>query len=788
MDRTRKIFISIIAITLFIILCATGIIRIPLLCSNKTDTPTPTQQPGPTDKPPTVAPTPIATPTPFPRMTNILIDDFDSSPDSSEPTFQLNRLGGDRGTVNNSILVWGDGQVTTTISPDNSWGGMWMSLNHPIGEGVPINFSAILPAQILPAYQSQIVGVTAVIADGTPNTTFRLELKNIEGQRQWMGEVNLNGGRQIVNFNLPPLGDINEFLWVLDNATAGDYVTLESVTFTSGSQITDTATAAFVWSYGMLLNNWNPATGLIRDKAKDASGQFDAIQATGSLAAATAQAAQLGIVTRADAIQIVNKISDTLLNDLPRHHGLWPHWVQTTSTDKPDIVWGTEWSSIDTVIAAIGLQTAQQSLKLDTSDVEQLLQAINWADLTTDNGISFGYDYDEILFSGTWDTFGGESWLVGLAHASATERVASILHAVPPTANGSGFIDEIVWLFVPPPSQPDYWGNDWNAYRERAADAQIAYYPPESCFGQLRLFGLSAAEAPNPATVNGSPYQAYGVGGQFSSANDGTDSSGSPVIIPHYSAMIASLRPQEAVAMWDWLINNDFFTPLNNVESLTFPTNSNCNPDAAVWNSLKGSWNLSLQTLGWGRYLAQRNGQLPTLWETATTNSYLSAGYFLLASKAIPEPEPTTPLISLPYTRECEYPDAFTVGQTMARADASASVVHGQFGTASEFPWPEQAGYVIYSINSPSIENLYLQLRYSKNSDSSIPILIYIDDEPEPRAELYPKNQGDWEQFAWSESISLGSISGGNHVIKFFTVGQQYGVADLDQFKLSDIP
>ena len=45
----------------------------------------------------------------------------------------------------------------------------------------------------------------------------------------------------------------------------------------------------------MLLNNWNPATGLVRDKAKDASGEFDAIQATGSLAAATAIAEQLAL-------------------------------------------------------------------------------------------------------------------------------------------------------------------------------------------------------------------------------------------------------------------------------------------------------------------------------------------------------------------------------------------------------------------------------------------------------------------------------------------------------------
>jgi hypothetical protein len=45
----------------------------------------------------------------------------------------------------------------------------------------------------------------------------------------------------------------------------------------------------------MLLDNWNPDTGLVRDKAQDASGEFDALQATGSLAAATAMAFQHGV-------------------------------------------------------------------------------------------------------------------------------------------------------------------------------------------------------------------------------------------------------------------------------------------------------------------------------------------------------------------------------------------------------------------------------------------------------------------------------------------------------------
>jgi len=566
------------------------------------------------------------------RLINILVDDFIPRPYPGESIHRFNRLEGDRGALNNSIVNWGNGQVTTTISSGNSWGGVWMSLNHPIREGLPIDFSAMLPTQILPAYQSQITGITAVIVDGTPGRIFKLELKD-KGDLRWKEEIVLKGGLQVVSPDLPVLGDINEFLWVLDNAYAGDYVVLESVSFTATTGMTDTATTAFVWSYGMLLNNWNPTTGLVRDKAKDASGEFDAIQATGSLAAATAVAEQLGIVSRADAIQIVDRISETLLIDLPRYHGLWPHFVKIVPTDVITIAPGTEWSSVDTVIAAMGLLGAQSGLGLDTSGTEQMLRAIDWDDLVKPDGmISHGYDYAGNRFPWTWDVFGGESWLVELAYAGVTGRVAPLAYPSPPTANGSGFIDELAWLFVLPPSGQDYWGTDWTSYRLAAADKQLRYHPthyPTSCFTQIGLFGLSAAEVPDPSA--GDIYQAFGVGGRFGSPNDGSALLGAPVVVPHYSAMIASIRPQEASEMWDWLINYGHFSPLNNVESLMFPSDSSCDAAIVEWNQLKGSWNLALQTLGWGRYLAERSGQMPVLWQATMTDPLLRNGYLLLA-------------------------------------------------------------------------------------------------------------------------------------------------------------
>ncbi len=584
-------------------------------------------------KAPALLPEPSSAPIPTSTI-GILVDDFSPQPYPGESVYSFNRLDGDRGAVNNSRLDWGKGEVTMTISAGNTWGGLWMSLNHPIREALPINFSATLPAQILPDYQSQITGLTVRIARGTPHATFRLELKN-HGDLQWKHELKLTGGDQTIGVDLPPLDNINELLWVLDRVNADDYVVLDTVSFTATTSITDTAAAAFVWSYGQLLNNWNPVTGLVRDKATGASGEFDAIQATGSLAAATAAAEQLGVVSRTDAIQVVNQISHTLLLDLPRFHGLWPHFV-ISQTGVITIAPGSEWSSVDTVIAAIGLLGAQSGLGLDTSGTEQMLQAIDWDDLVKQNGmISHGYEYGGTRLCCAWDVFGGESWLVELAYAGVTGRVAPLAYHSPPTANGSGFIDELAWLFVLPPVRPDYWGIDWASYRLAAADTQIRYYPtnyPTACFTPIGSFGLSAAEVPDPSLVppgNG-VYQAFGVGGRFAPANDGSALFGAPAVVSHYSAMITSLQPQEATSMWNWLIAAGHFSPLNNVESLMFPAGSNCDSTSVLWNHLKGSWNLSLQTLGWGRHLAEQRGQSPILWQATLANPLLRKGYLLL--------------------------------------------------------------------------------------------------------------------------------------------------------------
>jgi hypothetical protein len=148
------------------------------------------------------------------------------------------------------------------------------------------------------------------------------------------------------------------------------------------------------------------------------------------------------------------------------------------------------------------------------------------------------------------------------------------------------------------------------------------------------------------------------------------------------------------------------------------------------------------------------------------------------------------------YTREFEYPDRYSVGRLIYRSNASNSLVHGQFGCTRD--WQAMAGYVEYlNITIPQFEHLYLVIRYSKHSDSQVPIRVYIDAESTPRATFYPENQGGWDNFTQCVDvvglgitgvIDLGSIDVGPHSIKLETDGQQFGVADLDKFSLTNNP
>jgi len=473
------------------------------------------------------------------------------------------------------------------------------------------------PAKLMGPYvtkklQPHITGLQIELSDGYGN--FRVELKDSRGQIVYSKKRQLTGGSRVLNFSLKPKADIKNLNWLVNG---NGFAIVKNVRLKIKSPKYLMPEAVFLFSYGHLSQCYDPKMGLVRDRARWPSEDYAAISPTGLFALATAIAHNLGYVEEATAKMIVRKIRKAI-QDLPRYHGLLPHFV-TNKRITPE----TEWSSFDTVITLISVILACQSLKLNSSPLEEMIQNIDWSDLTGNGSqsISHGYDYYGNKIKLSWDTFGSEAFVLAVAFAAATGGDIARLDAYsePPTWNGSGFNDELAALFFPM-NGLDVWGNDWSAYRKEAYQKQKNYFL-EHYYHSKGLFGLSATEVPEPWSVpEENVYGAWGVGGHNGQANDGSSLVGYPIIAPHYPAILAAEHPADFESIFKYLIlKKKILTPLNNVESFGIDESGRL-----CWNSLKGAWNLSLQLLGVSHALSENN-YLP--YQSLEKNDFLREGF-----------------------------------------------------------------------------------------------------------------------------------------------------------------
>ena len=548
------------------------------------------------------------------------IDDYVQLPLQGQSSWGVDRLGGDRGVIGAPAnVVFGRGYVDVT----GSGNGVYSSLSHVGAEQVPVNLQALLPSQIQSTYQYRATGIVVKIASGTG--TFRMELKDASNAVIWSFEATLIGGPRTLAVSLPSnLGNAQYFNWLLTGGAVGQNVRVQKVTMNvSGPKVG--YVEDFLWPYATLLANYDPTSGLTRDVSTNRAGEFDGINGTGALAAATAYAAQLGVISNASAQQIVSTIAARLisLQSTASFNGVIAHFVKKSgSTFIPYT--GSEYSSIDTTIALLYTLLASQALGLPTSGLQQAINNVNWDSLLLGNGVvSFGFNPNGTLINGGWDWFGTESLMVALAFASAKGHLPAIPNvnpANPQTANGSGFIDEMLWGVVPVVGH-DAWNVDWDIYRTRAAVAQIDHYDD----GPAPVFGASAGEVPIYSLVNsGNTYHAYGIG-----TDDGSGVFAAPVAMPHYGGMMWSLFPSDAKRMFDYFAQAGMLSPLNMVESAVVQTWSGQVENA--WSSLKGSWNTGLWSIGAGRALLAGVNVNP-LFDAAKANAFVSAGYQLIRS------------------------------------------------------------------------------------------------------------------------------------------------------------
>jgi hypothetical protein len=610
----------------------------------------------------------------------ILVDDFAPQPMAGQVFWSNNRLGGERRPIGDkapssahpkpSVVRWGKGFVRVVLSSTAHEGGVWTSLNHPLSDCEPLDFSALFPAQIKARYQGRISGVRIHIRDGRG----RFQLALLRGskpscsspqanRRPGPWSVDLNGGARTLFFRVSKeTGEVTNLNWTLTGGP-GSFVVVDRVELTAALPRLTAAKRAFLWNYAQLLSSWNPSSGLTRDQAQFTANENNNVSASGAQAAAAVIAYHGGFISRTSAIGIVNKTTEALMA-LPRDGrscggtNLWPHFVKGRR-----IFPGTEWSSIDTVIAAVSLIEARQSLRLPTARVERILENINWAGLMLDGKIGHGF-WDKPggceRINATWHDFGLESWIVNLGYAAATGETTEFENA-PPSASGGGFIDELAWLLFPEPTL-DRFGIAWRAYSQKAVERQLSYYQcakarktgccgsgdsceaqntgsdcrccrSETCFGRYGLFGLTPAEPPDLSIALDETlarYIPFGSCGRYT-CYDGVEQLGHPVVVPHYAGIVAALRPAQAIAEWKWLESKGLETPLNSAESLMFTDSPSCKQ--IVWNARRGAWELALSTLGWGRYLT---GKSNPLYRAVRNNAFLMGGYEVMTREVVP--------------------------------------------------------------------------------------------------------------------------------------------------------
>lgn len=541
----------------------------------------------------------------------VIIDDYNgvSLPDRE---WYYSRIGTDRGGMGDGNIQVNIGGGNASVTVISGWAGVWTSLIHNVITNDELDPTQILGPYIRSQYQPRITGVELELSDGAG--LFKVELKDLNGQLIAVKEFVLNSGQQTLHFAVEPETGIKRLNWLVDGS---GNATVEEVRVVIDSPGYLTPEAVFLFSYGHLSQCYDPSSGLVRDRARWPVEDFASVQTVGTFALSTAIAHELGYIDENTARNIIITTRDVILS-LNTYHGLLPHFVA-----NGEITENTEWSSVDTVIALVSEILACQAIGEDTSLLEAMLRDIDWDDLTNSGtqSISQGYDYSGNKLDAKWDTFGSEAFLVAVAYAAATGKADVKLdkYSYPPTWDGSGFNDELAALFFPMEST-DTWGNDWAAYRSEAFEKQVNYFSGHEYEG-YGLFGLSASEVPEPWSVSEDKvYGAWGVGGHNGQANDGTSIAGYPVIAPHYASLIAKNHPYEFEEIFLYLIEKKgIFTPLNNIESLGIDNDGNLR-----WNSLKGSWNLSLQALGVSRVLS-RGDYLP--YRALTENDFLYKGF-----------------------------------------------------------------------------------------------------------------------------------------------------------------
>ncbi|MBK6847785.1 MAG: hypothetical protein IPG96_09695 [Proteobacteria bacterium] len=374
-----------------------------------------------------------------------LVDEHDTPLPAPLPAgWYFNAMGGDRGVLNAGDIRYGrDGAsayraevVSKAPGAQWTWGGMWYALIRQNDDDVPLDFRAIFGPHVASAYQGQVVGLRVAVKSassltGNSDLILRLEAKSTSGavRASWSFPLAAQTYPKVFTAAVDPaaLGAVEQLLWVVDRAQPGDAVSVDSVQLVTRVPALPAEEEAFLWSYAWLMANYNPATGMVKDKSRDGrlpaqyggGDSMESVPATAKTAKIVYYAYRKGYLAQAQAVAIITKIADTLLRVVPRGptgaNTIWPHFTENGGANAVPPRYGaagSEWSTGDTAYAALDLITALQLIgdpQGQLPAITSMLANIDWGSLLIDGAVSHGYDDHGARIPYTWRGFGMET-------------------------------------------------------------------------------------------------------------------------------------------------------------------------------------------------------------------------------------------------------------------------------------------------------------------------------------------------------------------------------------------
>jgi hypothetical protein len=377
---------------------------------------------------------------------------------------------------------------------------------------------------------------------------------------------------------------------------------------------------AYLISYAQLLRTLDPATGVVRDHAQWPVGDFDAVPGMGFVALAAASAADLGFISKTDAIAIASKSIEALLA-VPREPrtGWLPHWLKNGQR-HPD----SEWSTVDTALALLPAIQAATMLSLDSkrTSLQAMVDQLNFAAVTTSGQkITHGISAEGTVLPGTWDVWGGETALVQLLRGYRDPCLPdlSITHT-PPAYGGRGFITELGALLVAELGTSsglvDRWGINWRGERT------THYLAQRSHMGNASIFGLSPAEVISADGATGYLEAGIGTTNPGTATVDSLTSFGGPWRMPHYMGMTAALDVEASCQSAIALRKLGLMPPLSGpAESVLVGATGS----VQRWHSVQTALNAFFNTIGYYHAVVVAEGRTDAIYQAVRSDPRFTA-------------------------------------------------------------------------------------------------------------------------------------------------------------------